>query len=1231
MTIYLRWLTDAMLVRSALGGNRAAFGVLVERHLGTVHALAWSHTGSPVDADDVTQETFLRAFTKLDTLREADKFAAWLTGIARNLAADVRARALRTAPVSPELLDALPAPAAQPDEEEIYAVVRDAVLALEAPAREVLSLHYFAQKPMKEVAAIQGVSAEAAFKRLQRAREALGKELLSRIEHAPSLQARTKARKNAILALIATTPFAWKATAATGGVSLGALGVGAAVVIVAALGTAGYSYRDVLSRALGISVVEVPPVALAAQVPDADAANLIAAADANVVATPTPEALTGRFHGHTYDMNSKPVAGVLVRAEVVNWEPDRLPPVATFVRETVSDENGAFELTGLGFGDYGLYSVGHNTMDAGSEYLSAEDPDQQVDAYLKPALPISGHVVNAAGVGVPGAVVMPFEYGPMGEIGGNVAAVAARMVCDSNGRFSGRTFWPGAWRLRAIAAGYGPTTSDLFEAGSNNNQIVLEAGGTVRGMVLGQTNKQPMAEVVVELQPDNASARMKTTDAEGRFEFRDVSAGGMRLALKSEGAVIVSGGEGFTLGSGETHEATLVAGGGGTISGRVFDQDTKEGIPGIRVSVNGDTTVYRECVTDALGGFFQTALPDDIYSISTFGTKGYIPVRNSGGRIHLGGGSEIDVPVPMLRGVMIKGRVVDVDGNPAANVSVIAHFSNWANNTSTPTEDDGSFTLTVSSGTSSVDLLAQDLHRRSETHKGVPVPPDGLSDVELKLSIVGNATVEVEVDLKGMEGAATAQDHELQLNSSTYGGTSLKQPFTHLGKFTFDRVLPGRYRVDLLSRFRIGAQVVAASAEFDVATGQQVKGIRLTSTREGDYSIRGIVVDEQNLPVADAHVDVRLLGPGSAGPVVSGADGRFTFAKLPDVEGMLSADKEGYFTVTSTVHAQSSETWAQGAEETKLVLRRSGLVYLRVVNAESGEPAASEGNVASYPVEMATTDRSEIYTLLQQPSQNISYSGSVDGRMAVNVSPGESFCIVSVAGYSPEGRVVSTEHEEEYLFSLEPFEGVTGTVRTAEGAPVSGAMLCMQLPGNSHWVRSNDPATTTSDINGAFTLKAAGPGAWFYVIHPVYAMQRVMAPEENPVEIRLNAGGSIEGNVSTLPTPEQYYHLECFIELGDGSTQQIDAITLQGDGSFQIEHVPAGVAHLNLQVLSTAATAFFSDRGPSYTAPVSAQQEVVVREGQVSRVTLNPADAEAPTAEGEAAEGEEPDAADDTP
>lgn len=1212
MTIYLRWLSDTMLVRSALAGNRDAFGVLVDRHLGTVHALAWSHTGSPVDADDVTQETFLRAFTKLDTLREADKFAAWLTGIARNLAADARARALRTAPVSPELLDALPAPAAQPDEEEIYAVVRDAVLALEPPAREVLSLHYFAQKPMKEVAAIQGVSAEAAFKRLQRAREALGKELLSRIEHAPSFQARTKSRKNAILAVIATTPFAWKAAAATGGVSLGALGVGAAVVIVAALGSAGYGYRDVLSRALGIAVVEVPPVPLAAQVPDAEAAAIVPAVDAEVVTAPTPKAPIGRFHGHTYDMNSKPMAGVLVRAEMVHWEPDSVAPVATFVRETVSDENGAFELTGLKFGDYGLYSVGNSTMDAGSEYLSAEDPDKQVDAYLKPALPISGHVVNAAGVAVPGAVVMPFEYEPMGEIGGNVAAVAARMVCDSEGRFSGRTFWPGLWRLRAIAAGYGPTTSDYFEAGSKNNQIVLEAGGTVRGVVLGQSNQQPMAGVIVELQPDNASARMKPTDAEGRFEFRDVLAGIMSLALKCDGAVVVSGGENFTLGVGETHEATLVAGGGGTISGRVFDQDAKEGIPEVRVMVEGDTTVYRECVTDAQGGFFQTALPEDIYSIHVSESKGYLQVRNSGGRVHLSGVHEIDVQVPMRRGIPIQGHVVDADGEPAANVGVSAHYADGSGDADGASNKDGSFLLTVSPGTTRVDLVARDTHRRSEVQNGIFLPAAGLSNIEIKLSVLGSATIEVEVDLKGLEAAITAQSLELRLASSTPGGTSLEQPLTHLGKFSFDKVLPGRYQVELAGRDQFGSATVASSPKFDVAAGQQIKGVRLAVKGEGDYSIRGVVVDEQNVPVAGALVDVRLLGPGSAGPMDSDAEGRFTFSKLPDVEGMLSADKEGYFTATSTVHAQSSETWAQGAEETKLVLRRSGLVYLHLVNAESGESAGSEVNLASYPVAMATTDRSEIYTLLKRPSQMMSYSGGVDGRCGVSLKPGESFCIVSAAGYFPEGRVVSTEHEEEYLFLLKPFEGVTGTVRTAEGAPISGATLCMQLPGISHWVRSYDPSSTTSDINGAFTLKAAGPGTWFFVTHPGYAMQRVLAPEENPVEILLSVGGSIEGNVSTVPMPEQFYYLECFAELADGSTQRIDAFKLQGDGSFEIEHVPAGVAHLNMQVVPKDAPFSIAQQGPSYTALLTVRQDVAVRDGQNSRATLNPADGEAP-------------------
>jgi RNA polymerase sigma-70 factor, ECF subfamily len=78
---------DSDLVRRARGGDLAAFGDLVERHRSIVYRVAARMVGAD-DADDVTQDAFLRAFHRLDRFRGEAPFRGWLLRIAHNAALD---------------------------------------------------------------------------------------------------------------------------------------------------------------------------------------------------------------------------------------------------------------------------------------------------------------------------------------------------------------------------------------------------------------------------------------------------------------------------------------------------------------------------------------------------------------------------------------------------------------------------------------------------------------------------------------------------------------------------------------------------------------------------------------------------------------------------------------------------------------------------------------------------------------------------------------------------------------------------------------------------------------------------------------------------------------------------------------------------------------------------------------------------------------------------------------
>lgn len=80
-------LDDTSLVRAARDGDRAAFGRLYDRYARMVHGVLLARV--PVDeVDDLVQDVFLIALRRLSTLRENDRFGAWLGAIARNRAND---------------------------------------------------------------------------------------------------------------------------------------------------------------------------------------------------------------------------------------------------------------------------------------------------------------------------------------------------------------------------------------------------------------------------------------------------------------------------------------------------------------------------------------------------------------------------------------------------------------------------------------------------------------------------------------------------------------------------------------------------------------------------------------------------------------------------------------------------------------------------------------------------------------------------------------------------------------------------------------------------------------------------------------------------------------------------------------------------------------------------------------------------------------------------------------
>ena len=113
-------LDDAAAVALAVGGDEDAFRVLVERHSRSVFRLAYRMTGSAEDAEDVVQETFVRAYRQLRRFEARSNFATWLYRIGFNCAIDqLRSRQSRESRQAPEALDRVAAPTPGPTSEDL--------------------------------------------------------------------------------------------------------------------------------------------------------------------------------------------------------------------------------------------------------------------------------------------------------------------------------------------------------------------------------------------------------------------------------------------------------------------------------------------------------------------------------------------------------------------------------------------------------------------------------------------------------------------------------------------------------------------------------------------------------------------------------------------------------------------------------------------------------------------------------------------------------------------------------------------------------------------------------------------------------------------------------------------------------------------------------------------------------------------------------------------------------
>ncbi len=175
------------LIRTAREGDESAFRALFDAHSGRVYGLAYRYLRNQSDAEDVLQETFIRAFRALDTYDPAKTpgFGLWINRIGINCSIDALRRGKRRSadPLEGRAMDTLAAQSPEDDparvarSREIRARVDQALERLSPRQRLIFSLRHDQGYTTREIALSVGTTEGSVKKNLFRAVEALKKRL----------------------------------------------------------------------------------------------------------------------------------------------------------------------------------------------------------------------------------------------------------------------------------------------------------------------------------------------------------------------------------------------------------------------------------------------------------------------------------------------------------------------------------------------------------------------------------------------------------------------------------------------------------------------------------------------------------------------------------------------------------------------------------------------------------------------------------------------------------------------------------------------------------------------------------------------------------------------------------------------------------------------------------------------------------------------------------------------
>jgi len=468
---------------------------------------------------------------------------------------------------------------------------------------------------------------------------------------------------------------------------------------------------------------------------------------------------------------------------------------------TAPNGEGEFRLESLEPGAYVVMARNGTHHAATTIQIAAQGLVQPLTLILEPSRTFRGRVLDGAGEPVARALVFPLPdaaYEPDADPARFPYAWHPART-DISGYFFFPHLPPAAPRLLVTHGDYAHVISEAIPENGGDFEVILGDGASALIQLEEEGKPVPRSKLRLLEQAFRIESIASHTNPAGRAEFRQLRPGRYDVILESDRFALKEGLAEIEIPEAGQATITLEAVRGGTIRGRVVEDDTGIGVAGVQVALRTEIASPPLQVQTDRGGYYRFAgLTPGLYRVEVQPSETYLVVETPDEELEVQSNDRSHGPEFRLKsGVLVQGTVKTDDGAPVANANVYLSLSgDQTVHRAVRSNYQGAFSFEGISAEAQVRIWATDGAQASHAFGPTQAGEAGLPHIQLVLDHTSAASIRGEVI--NAQGAAMAN----ALLVLHLPGESLPEPrrtqADAWGTYRFENLPPGAYRLEVL-------------------------------------------------------------------------------------------------------------------------------------------------------------------------------------------------------------------------------------------------------------------------------------------------------------------------------------------------------------------------------------------------------------------------------------------------